>query len=133
MSESAHELLALVVEDNDSNLDVTVKMLELIGCKVDQAKDGHQAVAAVDKAKYDIIFMDCHLPVMDGFEATKRIRETEKGTDRRTPIIAFTADAMPYQEEKCRRAGMDDFLSKPVSYEDFERMVALYTDHLKQP
>lgn len=130
MEQTLYEFDVLVVEDHDSNLDVTVKMLERLGCRVDQAKDGHQALEAVGRTKFDIIFMDCQLPVMDGYEATRRIREREAKGGEHTNIIAITADAMQYQVEKCKNAGMDDCLFKPISYQDYERMLDLYGKNL---
>ena len=90
----AHILLA---EDDAVNQMVVAAMLEKMGCVVDVVDDGEAACGAVAQTRYDLVFMDCHMPVMDGFEATRRIRETARGDDTHTPIVALTAD------RACRR------------------------------
>ncbi len=106
----------LVVEDNVTNRIVARGMLENIGLKVDMAENGEQAVAASEKISYDLIFMDCQMPVMDGYQATGiiRQRENEHGAAR-TPIIALTAHAMKGDREQCLAVGMDDYLAKPFT------------------
>jgi CheY-like chemotaxis protein/HPt (histidine-containing phosphotransfer) domain-containing protein len=89
--------------------------LTRLGCVVDVANDGLEAVQACSSNSYDLILMDCQMPVMDGFQATRAIRE--QGS-RRVPIIAVTANAMEGEREKCLDAGMDDYLAKPVRPED---------------
>ncbi|MFN0150556.1 MAG: response regulator [bacterium] len=103
----------LLAEDNVVNQKVGVRLLERIGCRVDVVSDGKDAVDAARRVRYDAIFLDCHMPVMDGYEATALIRAHE-GTARRTPIIAMTASAMKSDRDKCIACGMDDFVSKPV-------------------
>ena len=85
-----------------------------IGCTVDLAADGNEAVERFRSSDYDAIFMDCQMPGMDGFEATAAIRSLEAGSPR-TPIIALTANALKGDDERCRAAGMDDYIHKPVS------------------
>ena len=107
----------LLAEDNAVNREVVILMLGRLGCRVDTAANGEEALAAWSCDPYDLILMDCQMPTMDGFEATRRIREKEKPSGRRVPIIALTAFAMEGEREICLAAGMDDFLAKPVSGE----------------
>jgi PAS domain S-box-containing protein len=112
----------LVAEDNEVNQKVAVRILEKLGCRVDVADNGAEAVAACERTSYAAVFMDGQMPVLDGFEATARIREREVGS-RRTPIIAMTASAMQGDRERCLAAGMDDYVSKPVSPEAIEAVL----------
>jgi len=104
--------LALVAEDNAINQIVATKLMEKLGFRVDVVEDGGGAVEAATRVDYDVILMDCHMPEMDGFEATRRIRAQQTG--HRTPIIALTAAAMAEDRERCLHAGMDDYLAKPL-------------------
>ena len=137
----------LVVEDNLVNQKVTTKMLKTLGHTIDIAGNGIEALKALDTMTYDLIFMDCQMPVMDGFEATKNIRtlESEKLEVRnkeheadltetppsllltthrsRVPIIALTANALIGDREQCMEAGMDDFLSKPAKIEELQAII----------
>jgi signal transduction histidine kinase/ActR/RegA family two-component response regulator len=109
---SAHVLLA---EDDAVNQMVVEEMLKKLGCTVDVVADGDAARVAAARNRYDLIFMDCHMPVMDGYDATRRIREEEQARGRHTPIVALTADALAGDRERCLAAGMDDYMTKPVS------------------
>ncbi|NDY72971.1 hypothetical protein DO021_16240 [Desulfobacter hydrogenophilus] len=107
--------LVLVVEDNTINQEVSSGILKNLGCRVDLAENGEIALAAVEDKSYDIIFMDCQMPVMDGYDATRRIRAMGNSSrnDGELPIIALTAHALAGDRVKCIEAGMDDHLAKP--------------------
>jgi signal transduction histidine kinase/CheY-like chemotaxis protein len=107
----AHVLLA---EDDAVNQLVVHEMLTRLGCVVDVVGDGSAAREAAAHVAYDLILMDCHMPAMDGFEATRLIREDAIGRRPRTPIVALTADALEGDRERCLASGMDDFMTKPV-------------------
>ncbi len=113
----------LVAEDNEVNRLVATRMLERRGFQVELAVNGREALAKHFSDRYDAIFMDCQMPAMDGYEATGEIRRRE-GADRHTPIIAMTAHAMTGDRERCLRAGMDDYVSKPVRAELLDEVLA---------
>ena len=106
----------LIVEDNPTNQRVAQRMLERAGCLVTVAANGFEALEAFRSAPFDIVFMDCQMPEMDGYAATRAIRELE-ADGRRTPIVALTANAMEGDRERCLECGMDDFVAKPVRRE----------------
>ncbi len=106
--------LILLAEDNPFNQKVAVSMLGLLGCRVEIALTGVEAVAMVQKNDYDLVFMDCQMPEMDGYEATRRIRLLPGKASENT-IVAMTANVMSGDRRACFEAGMDDFLSKPIS------------------
>ena len=93
-----------------------------MGCQVDVVGNGSEAVTAYQQLPYDLIFMDCNMPVMDGFDATRQIRRLE-GDRRHVPIIAMTASALQGDREKCLAAGMDDFISKPLRLQQLGQLV----------
>jgi len=103
----------LLVEDNPINQEVCVKRLTKMGHRVEVANNGAEAVEAYRKGEFDLVLMDVQMPIMDGFEATQRIRDIERTRDRYTPIIAMTARAMKGDEEHCLRVGMDGYMAKP--------------------
>jgi signal transduction histidine kinase/DNA-binding response OmpR family regulator len=113
----------LVVEDNAVNQRVAARMLQKLGCHADVAGNGVEAIEAVLRLRYDLILMDCQMPEMDGFAATAAIRR-EEGSERHTPIVAITANALPEDRDRCLGAGMDDYLPKPVRLEDLARVLA---------
>jgi CheY-like chemotaxis protein len=110
----------LVAEDNKVNQRVARAFLEKLGCQVDIVENGREACSALEREAYDLVLMDCHMPVMDGFEAARNIRQMQTGKPR-TPIIALTAAVLWEERQQCFAAGMDDFLSKPISQLDLER------------
>ncbi|MBX7219005.1 MAG: response regulator [Blastocatellia bacterium] len=122
----------LLVEDSDINQAVAKGMLERLGCQVEVASNGLKALNLLQSTSFDLIFMDCQMPVMDGFETTGTIRERETGTDRHIPIVALTASAMPGDREQCLAAGMDDYISKPFKPEAFADMLHRWAQH-RQP
>jgi CheY-like chemotaxis protein len=112
----------LVAEDNPVNLQLARAMLARLGYEADAAGNGQEAVDAVLSVPYDLVLMDCQMPVMDGFEATRVIRELE-GAGRHTTIVAVTANAMEGDRERCIAAGMDDYLPKPFRAGDLHRVL----------
>jgi len=114
-------LKVLLVEDNIINQKVAEKILEKVGCSVIKAENGISALELLQKNEISLILMDLHMPEMDGWESTKIIRE-QKG-HKNTPIIAMTADAMMGIKEKCVEIGMNDYLAKPFTANDFRKMV----------
>ena len=115
------QLRILVAEDNDVNRRLAMFMLQKLGCQSDFASDGQETIQAWEAIPYDVILMDCHMPVVDGYSATRKIRELELQPAHagrpHTQIIAMTANAMRGDREKCLAAGMDDYISKPVRLE----------------
>ncbi len=107
--------LTLLVEDNPFNQRVAVGMLKLLNCRVDVANNGAEAVEMVRKTRYDIVFMDCQMPKMDGYEATRTIRDLHSEERATTTIVAMTANALSGDKQACFDSGMDDFLSKPIN------------------
>jgi CheY-like chemotaxis protein len=113
----------LVVDDNEMNQFVAKEQLERLGCKVDQAFDGRQALEAVFRHEYALVFMDCQMPVMDGYTATREIRARETGA-RRNVIVALTAHALEGERDHVLAAGMDDYLTKPVRPQTLQRTLS---------
>ncbi|MBN2311719.1 MAG: response regulator [Candidatus Hydrogenedentes bacterium] len=107
----------LVAEDNPVNQEVAVEILRTLGCEVEIAENGERVLEAFERGTFDVILMDCQMPRMDGYAATRAIRKREKEGDR-IPIIALTAHAMTGDRERCLAAGMDDYIAKPVSPDD---------------
>ncbi|MDL1967410.1 MAG: response regulator [Deltaproteobacteria bacterium] len=120
----------LLAEDNPVNQVVAQEMLELMGNRVNVVENGLEAVGAVAKAGFDLVLMDCHMPVMDGFTAVAKIREHEQaeGNGQRVPIIALTADVRKGIQDRCVAGGMDGYLSKPFTLDQLEAVLSLWLD-----
>jgi CheY-like chemotaxis protein len=117
----------LVVEDNRVNQKVVVSMLARFQLKVDLADNGLFALDLLASQTYDLALMDCQMPVMDGYQATEKLREREKAAKHsRTPVIALTAHATTAAREICLAAGMDDYLSKPINRSELADMLAIW-------
>jgi len=119
----------LVVEDNEVNQRVSLEMLTKLDFSADAVANGKEALSALSKTKYDLIIMDCQMPIMDGYEATRQIRRLEKTSGQHIPIIAATADAMSGDRKKSFEAGMDDYITKPI---EFEKLAKLITDWISK-
>src|SRR5438105_3948902 len=118
----------LLVEDNVINQQVALGILQIQGYGVTVANNGREALEACAQDDFDLILMDCHMPEMDGFEATMEIRKGEQASRRkRVPIAALTANAMAQYRQECLNAGMDDHLSKPFSIQTMQEMVERWT------
>lgn len=122
-----HRPLILVAEDNAVNQKLAIHMLEKFGYRADVVADGREALEALSRIRYSAILMDCQMPELDGFEATKEIRARENFAGTHTPIIAMTANAMRGDKERCLEAGMDDYLAKPVKPEELKAVLARWT------
>jgi PAS domain S-box-containing protein len=118
---TVREARILLAEDNATNRDVGLAQLQKLGYKATAVTNGAQAVQAVIEGNFDLVLMDCEMPVMDGFEATRRIRASIHPA---IPIIAVTADAMPADRDRCLREGMNDYISKPVELDRLEEVLA---------
>jgi signal transduction histidine kinase/CheY-like chemotaxis protein len=123
----------LLAEDDPVNQMVVEEMLKLLGCEVDVVGDGAAAWRAVADGSYDLVFMDCHMPVMDGYEAARRIRGDEQRRGGHVTIVALTADALDSDRERCLAAGMDGFMTKPVSSSQLSAAIERWTGRRTQP
>ena len=111
----------LIAEDNPINQKVIERMVQKLGYQVNLVTNGKEAIEALSNEDYGLIFMDCQMPEMDGFEACREIRKAE--TRVRIPIVAITANAMKGDRERCLAAGMDDYVSKPFKQEDLRIVI----------
>jgi len=107
----------LIAEDNPANQKVALYHLKRLGYDADVAADGLEVLARLDQRRYDLVFMDCQMPNLDGFDATRRIRG-RSGADRSIPIIALTASTNPSDRARCLHVGMNDYLPKPIQRDD---------------
>ena len=119
--------LILVAEDNAVNREIALRMLERCGYHAHTVNDGREALDALATGRYDAVLMDCQMPELDGYEATRELRQRENGS-RRTPVIAMTAHAMAGDRERCLQAGMDDYITKPIRPEALTDIVARWTN-----
>lgn len=117
----SHQARVLLVEDNQVNQMVAKGMLTKLGCQVAVAGHGGEAIAYLEQQPVDLVLMDCNMPVMDGYEATRRIRQSGRWPN--LPIIALTANALPDERERCQAAGMNDYLAKPFRREDLSALL----------
>jgi CheY-like chemotaxis protein len=116
----------LLAEDNATNQKVVLHILTKLGYHADAVADGSEVLTALQRIDYDLVLMDCHMPEMDGFEASKTIRSSKTVLNRQVPIIALTADAVKGARERCLDAGMTDYLAKPVGPKAIEQMLSAY-------
>lgn len=117
----------LVVDDNAINRLIVVEMLKRLGVEIEQAEHGEDALERLANAPFDLVLMDCLMPRLDGFEATRRWRERERNNLRaRLPIVALTANAMAEDKLRCLAAGMDDLLAKPIQLPALTSLLAAY-------
>ena len=133
LSKPSPALNILLVEDNLVNQRVATRLLEKRGHCVAIAENGQEALRMLEKESYDLVLMDVQMPVMDGLEATAKLRESEKNGDKHLPVVALTARAMKGDVELCLPAGMDDYLVKPIRVPDLEEILAKYARTLRQP
>ena len=126
----------LVVDDNKANQKVAVAMLDKLGCLSRLAENGRQAVECILRERFDLVLMDCNMPVMSGYDATRQVRVYEADNAGTLPIIAMTANNSDAEADKCREAGMNDFLPKPLSLaglrEQLEKWAHISVDEIQR-
>jgi signal transduction histidine kinase/CheY-like chemotaxis protein len=122
----------LVVDDNPVNRKLLERLLAARGISTKSASNGREARDLVSRLHFDLVFMDCQMPEMDGYEATKQIREAELNTTSKVRVVAITASAMPGDREKCLESGMDDYLTKPFRREEFDSLLEKYLKNARR-
>jgi two-component system, sensor histidine kinase SagS len=120
----AHRARILLVEDNPVNQLVAKGMLGKLGCEVVVAAHGGEALKQLEEQRFDMVLMDCNMPVMDGYEASRQIRRSGRWPE--LPIVALTANALAEERERCRAAGMNDYLAKPFRREELNALLDLW-------
>jgi signal transduction histidine kinase/CheY-like chemotaxis protein len=120
-------LRILVAEDNLVNQKVATRTLDKLGFRCEVASNGKEALSALERTRFDLVLMDCQMPEMDGFEATRRVREKEQGKATHMPIVAMTANAMAGDREQCLAAGMDDYIAKPFNPGELVTVIEKWT------
>jgi two-component system sensor histidine kinase/response regulator len=123
---SSAVLNVLLAEDNSVNQRLASRLLEKRGHRVTIANNGQEALNLLERASYDLVLMDVQMPLVDGLEATRLIRDREKGTEMHQPIVALTAHAVKGDEERCREAGMDGYLAKPIRPQELDAVLDTY-------
>jgi CheY-like chemotaxis protein len=129
----ADKLRLLVAEDNPVNQKLAIRMLEKLNMSVDVAATGREVLGMLERGVYDLVFMDCQMPEMDGYEATALIRRAEQDGCKHLLIIAMTANAMQGDREKCLAAGMDDYIAKPIRKEAITEMLQKWIPQSRVP
>ena len=130
---SAPDALILVAEDNPTNRAVIAKQLKKLGYRHEIFGDGRAALDAYDPGRHALVLTDCHMPVMDGFELTRALRDAEKAGGMRIPIVALTANALQGEADKCLAAGMDDYIAKPASLAQLSSVLRKWTAGVASP
>jgi two-component system sensor histidine kinase/response regulator len=125
LTQTFPEVKALVADDYFINLELVKDLLELMGCTVDIANNGKEALDKATENSFDIIFLDIQMPLMDGYDVVRHYRKHE-AEEQHTPVIAITANALRGDEKKCLDAGMDAYLSKPIRGEKLEEILLHY-------
>jgi CheY-like chemotaxis protein len=125
----------LLAEDNPVNQEVAYAYLTALGCRVDVVVTGLEAMEALERVSYDAVLMDCQMPEMDGFQATKmlRLREKQRNQERPTPVIAVTANALEGERDRCLEAGMNDYICKPFSQDELRMVLQRWLDQQHSP
>jgi two-component system sensor histidine kinase/response regulator len=118
----------LVAEDNVVNQKVALRQLQRIGLRADAVANGLEVLDACRRVPYEVVLMDCQMPEMDGYEATRKLRQRESGSARHTTVIAMTASARTEDRERCLQAGMDDYISKPVQFPDLAQVLGRWVN-----
>ena len=130
---SLNGVRVLVAEDNTTNQKVALRMLDTLGCHADAVFNGREVLNMLDRFRYNVVLMDVQMPEMDGYLATTEIRHREQRHGRHVPVIAMTAHAMKGDRERCLAAGMDDYLGKPVTYQELASVLERWCSPTKVP